>query len=196
MRWTARRGAWLAVGLGAIAAAAVSRATIPAADGTISGCYARKSGKLRVVDGTPCKRSEEAVTWSQTGPQGPTGGTGPAGAETRIFGFIQVWQCCGGSGSLLDPPQVRHAVGITSAGRLGAGQYVVTLDRDVTNCTAHASIASDDAATPSAGSIAVGRPSGLPANQFQISTRASGGAFTDLGSTGGTYGFTLAVFCP
>jgi hypothetical protein len=195
MRWTARRSGWLVAGVAVLlGAAAVSRATIPAADGTIAACYHKRSGKVRLVDGTPCKRTEAALSWSQAGPPGETGATGAPASS--IFAFVQVWQCCGMSGSLLDPPLIRHGSGITAVVREGPGQYVVTVSRDVTSCLAVASLGSDDAATPVNGTIAVNRPNGLPADQFKVFTRNSAGAVVDLGNTGGTYGFSIAVFCP
>ena len=97
---------------------------------------------------------------------------------------------------LLDPPQLRSASGIISAERDGVGQYVVTVNRDVNDCLAVASIASDDAAFPQAGMIGVGRPGGLPDDQFLVLLRDASGALADVGSDGGTYGFSIAVFCP
>ena len=78
----------------------------------------------------------------------------------------------------------------------GTGQYIVTIDRDVTGCIPVATLASDDAAFPQAGLVAVGRPNGIPPNQFQILTRNTSGTLTDIGSVGGTYGISLAVYCP
>jgi hypothetical protein len=65
-------------------------AAIPGSDGTISGCYATKSGvqqgtqyskgDLRAIDaGEACRSYERAVSWSQRGPKGDTGDTGPEG---------------------------------------------------------------------------------------------------------------------
>lgn len=177
-----------------LVALGVAWATIPAADGTISACYA-KNGRLRLVDGTPCKKKEKAIAWNQAGQTGPQGEPGAPGTDTRVFAFIQTWQCCGGDGMLLDPPLVRNASGITAASREAAGEYTVTVDRDVTGCLAVASLASNDAAFPQAGLIGVGRPSGLPENQFLVLTRDTSGVLADIGSTGGSYGFTIAVFC-
>jgi type VI secretion system secreted protein Hcp len=92
-----------AAALGAGAAIAVG--AIPGGGGTITGCYLTNNvnapslrlGQLRVVDpslsptlpgGGPnpaavCLSDESAISWSQSGPQGPagaTGGQGPAGA--------------------------------------------------------------------------------------------------------------------
>ncbi len=187
---------WTTLGIAGLIAAGVAWATIPAADGTITACYNAKNGKLRVVDGTPCKKKEKALTWNQAGQQGPAGEPGAPGADTRIFAFVQTWQCCGGDGMLLDPPQLRSASGIVAAERDGAGEYIVTVDRDVNDCIAVASIASRDAAFPHAGMAAVGRPGGIPDDQFLVLLRDANGVLADVGSTGGSHGFTIAVFCP
>jgi hypothetical protein len=53
----------------------------PADSGAITGCYAKKGGKLRVVDaGKKCKKSERSIAWSETGPAGAPGAPGPRGA--------------------------------------------------------------------------------------------------------------------
>ncbi len=76
-------GALVAVGVG------VANAQIPAQDGTISACYTKSTGGIRIIDGasTTCKSGETSLTWNQqgnTGPQGPVGpqgATGPAGPQ-------------------------------------------------------------------------------------------------------------------
>ena len=95
---------------------AVAVTTIPAADGTIHGCYLHETGQLRVVTGADkCRTSETAMSWSQhgakgdkgdpgekgdpgaTGPQGPkgdkgdpgaTGPQGPSGGAAVVFGRV------------------------------------------------------------------------------------------------------------
>jgi Collagen triple helix repeat (20 copies) len=74
---------WWVVGLvasSAIVVVAVVQAAIPDASGVIHACY-RANGNLRLVDKSICTSSETALTWNQTGPQGPGGGPGPAGAQ-------------------------------------------------------------------------------------------------------------------
>lgn len=52
-------------------------ASIPASDGTITGCYKPSDGKLFVIDSTAtCPSGTNTLTWNQTGPQGLTGATG------------------------------------------------------------------------------------------------------------------------
>jgi hypothetical protein len=66
----------------AVGVAATAWAAMPDGNGAISGCYAKKGGKLRVVNaGKKCKKSERPLTLSQTGPAGATGAKGAAGPK-------------------------------------------------------------------------------------------------------------------
>jgi hypothetical protein len=68
-----------------LAAGGVAAATIPAGDGTITGCYSTTDGALRVIDagaGATCPAGENKLTWGQQGPPGPAGPSGPA----AVFG--------------------------------------------------------------------------------------------------------------
>jgi hypothetical protein len=59
-------------------------ASIPDAKGVFHGCYNTVSGAVRIIDGTTCGLLEKAVTWQQTGiqgPAGPQGATGLSGAQ-------------------------------------------------------------------------------------------------------------------
>jgi hypothetical protein len=61
--------------------AGVAYAAIPDSAGVIHGCYATKSGALRVIDtSAKCANGELALNWSQQGPKGDSGAVGPAGA--------------------------------------------------------------------------------------------------------------------
>jgi hypothetical protein len=65
-----------------VGVAATAWAAIPDGTGAISGCYAKKGGKLRVVKaGKTCKKTERPLTWNQTGPAGAPGSRGPAGPK-------------------------------------------------------------------------------------------------------------------
>ena len=61
-----------------IVVVAAVRAAIPDPSGAIHACY-RSNGNLRLVDKSGCTGAETALTWNQTGPQGPAGAAGPAG---------------------------------------------------------------------------------------------------------------------
>lgn len=83
-RLLGRRAARLGVTTAALFAVAggIAYATIPDSGGTIHGCYQKNDGRLRVVDpstGGSCGPSEQALNWSQVGPQGPQGPAGPQG---------------------------------------------------------------------------------------------------------------------
>ena len=80
-----RRGVYLGLisGAAAVLAGGVAYATIPDSQGVIHGCYTpNPTGQLRVIDtdkGQTCKTGEQALSWNQTGPQGPSGAQGPSG---------------------------------------------------------------------------------------------------------------------
>ena len=79
-----RRVVALAVGLVAVlGGGGAALATIPGSGGVISGCYAKSTGSLRVVDASTaqCKGGEVPLTWNQTGPQGLKGDTGAQGPK-------------------------------------------------------------------------------------------------------------------
>jgi hypothetical protein len=63
----------------AIVVVAIVQAAIPDPSGVIHACY-RANGNLRLVDKSSCTSGETALTWNQTGPQGPAGAPGPQGA--------------------------------------------------------------------------------------------------------------------
>src|SRR4051794_27903779 len=77
------------VGLSAIAVTAagvgvaIATGAIPGAGGTVSGCYAKSDGTLRVIDadlGKTCTSKEVALAWNRQGVAGPPGATGQTGA--------------------------------------------------------------------------------------------------------------------
>ena len=71
-------GALLVVGCAAVG---IAYAAIPSG-GTITGCYMKSGGALRVIDATVtnCKSGETKLEWNQQGPTGPTGAAGATGA--------------------------------------------------------------------------------------------------------------------
>ena len=75
------------------ALAGAAWAAIPDASGEFHGCVNNRTGVLRVIDPSKTgfagqciihRHGETAITWNQTGPQGPkgdTGSQGPAGPQ-------------------------------------------------------------------------------------------------------------------
>jgi hypothetical protein len=63
-------------------AGGIAYAAIPGPDGVISGCRHKQSGALRVIDSSEsCNGSTEvALSWNQTGAEGPPGPPGPSDA--------------------------------------------------------------------------------------------------------------------
>jgi hypothetical protein len=60
----------------------IAFAAIPGRNGTIKGCYATRSGALRVIsDRKRCHRGERTLSWNQRGPTGRTGAVGRTGPQ-------------------------------------------------------------------------------------------------------------------
>jgi Collagen triple helix repeat (20 copies) len=80
--------------------------------GVINGCYKSQNGQLRLIDPATdrCLPSETAISWSQTGPQGPPGPTGAQG-PTGPMGPQGLKGDTGATG----PPGVAGARGPTGA---------------------------------------------------------------------------------
>ena len=110
------RGLRLAVAIGAAIAISglangIAVGSIPGADGTISGCYNKNNGTLRVIDAPAvgCTSSEIAISWNQTGPPGapglkgdpgaagPAGPAGPPGSSVPERTTIGTFSATGGS---------------------------------------------------------------------------------------------------
>jgi hypothetical protein len=78
--------ALIALGLLALVAG-VAYAAIPASDGTISGCYEKRTGLLRVIDkeaGKTCLSFENPISWNQHANAG--GLTVVASGQRTLFG--------------------------------------------------------------------------------------------------------------
>ncbi len=105
-------------------AGGVALAAIPGGDGTISGCYLKITGTLRVIDpakGQHCVANlETAISWNQHGAPGlpgPKGDAGPAGPK----GDTGATGATGDAGSQgpAGPPGPQGSAG--PAGPAGAG---------------------------------------------------------------------------
>jgi hypothetical protein len=67
---------FLALGGGAYAIGA-----IPDSNGVIHACVKKKSGTLRAVKGTKCRKKERPISWNRTGPPGSDGARGKDGTD-------------------------------------------------------------------------------------------------------------------
>ena len=138
-------GAFGAVALGAGVATAVTAASIPSSDGTITGCYVTASNSLKsfyLIDkqsGAHCPPGFTEISFNQhgqPGQPGPSGPSGPAGASGAP----------GASGS--PGPADAFSTGVGLGGRLNAsgfvtfqtlsvpaGKYAITATFDINNAT-------------------------------------------------------------
>ncbi|MBO9523504.1 MAG: hypothetical protein J7518_18390 [Nocardioidaceae bacterium] len=73
----------LAITIALLGVSGVAYAAIPSANGTISGCYMKSGGTLRVIDPTnaKCKTSETSLTWNIQGLPGADGTDGTDGTD-------------------------------------------------------------------------------------------------------------------
>jgi hypothetical protein len=75
---------------------AVAYASIPAPDGTITGCVLKSSGVVRIIDTATesCKSSERTVPWNQAGQPGEDGADAPDFST-------QLYRAKGGTGGVI-----------------------------------------------------------------------------------------------
>ena len=96
-RFTFGRLRWLLAGAAVgVVGGGAALAAIPDSSGVINGCYQKNVGNLRVIDssaGDSCRPSEIAISWSQTGPQGP--GQGAGRTDRRVTPARPVRLACG-----------------------------------------------------------------------------------------------------
>jgi hypothetical protein len=92
-----------------LAAGGFAVAAIPGKDGSITACFSKRSGALRVIAASKqCRPGEKRIAWRQQGPPGPRGATGPAGSDATIEGVA-----AGGglTGAYPDPSIAPGAIG-------------------------------------------------------------------------------------
>ena len=109
-----------------VLAGGVAAATIPAADGTITGCYLTANGRLRIVESAAaCGPTERPLTWSQVGEPGPQGPAGPPGEDSVSFGDTVYGEMAHINGCA-DTDVVTMPVEVTAPARVhvsGSGSY-------------------------------------------------------------------------
>ena len=201
-----RRGSVTAVALLAALVVAgvvgVAYATIPGSDGVIHGCYnggTSPSGQLRVIDpaaGGKCAKNEKALDFNQQGPKGDSclssepacrgpqgepgevGPTGPAGSTT-------MWAVL--DGDRMELVRGSHAVAFKRSGTTPHGFYLVTFDRDITQCSFVGTAGAAHFGNPLGYNVTVGASAGEPTDVL-VATRSDFDTLADAS-------FHLAVFC-
>src|SRR5215207_743125 len=68
-------------GAALLAGGALAAGAVPSSNGTITSCYSKSTGSLRIVDaGNKCGKKETRLTWNAKGVKGVKGDTGATGA--------------------------------------------------------------------------------------------------------------------
>ena len=207
-RLTRRGSVAAAATLTALVVAGVAYATIPGSDGVVHSCYnagTSPAGALRVIDpsaGAKCSKNEKALDFNQQGPkgdkgdaclstdpacrgpQGPAGPTGPQGAD-GADGSTVLWAVL--DGDRMELVRGSHAVAFKRAGTTPHGFYLVTFDRDISNCAYVGNAGAAHFGNPAGYNVTVGTSAG-EATDVLVATRS------DLNTLADT-SFHLAVFC-
>src|SRR5512132_1576641 len=159
--------------------------------GVINGCYKSQNGQLRLIDPASdnCLPSETAISWGQTGTQGPPGPPGPKGDKGDPGQpATQLWAVINSDGTI-----ARQSGAVTGAGSFFSpanGQYFVSFNRDVRQCSYQATIGASLNSTSFWASVPPGQVtvSFYPTGAVVVETYDAAGSFT-------ARAFHLAVFC-
>jgi hypothetical protein len=167
--------------------------------GVINGCYKSQNGQLRLIDpatdsGNP---SETSISWGQTGTQGPPGPPGPKGDKGDKGDpgqpATQLWAVIRSDGTI-----ARQSGAVTGTGSFVLppnGQYFVSFNRDVRQCSYQATIGASLNSTTSWSTV--------PPGHVTVSFMPLGGGqgtvvvetYDAAGTTHTARDFHLAVFC-
>jgi hypothetical protein len=172
-------------------------ASIPGRGGSISACYRKTGGAVRVIDTAKrgsagrCSRSEKALSWNQQGIQGIAGSPGQNGVNgangapaTKLWAVVETTSTAA---------TLVRGSGVTSVSRAGQGQYNVTFNQSILNCAYVATLgATTDGVAPNGEAAVEQQNATLLPNTLNIRVQDSSGTEVDL--TAGR-GFHLAVFC-
>ena len=108
-------------------------------DGDIDACFHKKTGDLDVRKGKKCGKGEKRVSWAERGPQGEPGAPGIEGAPgadaTNLFAYVREPD----PGADVQNAAIQYGEGVSAVSDpSGNSEYVVTFDRSLANCVAHA----------------------------------------------------------
>jgi hypothetical protein len=122
-----------------VALGGVTYAAIPAPDGSVHACHDAR-GTLRVIDSeAACDKSETALNFAQTGPQGAAGAPGAQGppGQTRLLNFtrtapVALPRKAGAPVGSFDLPEGRWAITFTGGVKIpGAKPVAFPTDQKV-----------------------------------------------------------------
>ena len=158
-----------------LVAGGLAVAAIPDRLGVIHACYKSRGGALRVVGGTKCNRGEKSLSWNQKGKQG-----NPGTPATNLWAAVN-----GDTGAIV------RSKGTTGSSKDATpdGSYKITFNRDVTGCSAQATIGTATAADGALNNdidATVAYVTGQP-KQINVRTTFNGSSSDEP--------FHLAVFC-
>ena len=116
----------------------IAVASIPSGSGVFHACYGKHTGRLRLIDPSQsqhCRRTENAVSWSMTGPRGPQGPAGPVGrtGDTGATGATGAKGDKGDTGPAGPPGLVFSTSVSQNSPALNTGTYFVTVSVAVHN---------------------------------------------------------------
>lgn len=153
------------------ATTAVVSAAIPDSNGQVNACYKNSTQVLRVTDPAGnCTSNETALSWSQTGPQGPAGTGGPV-AYAHVY--------TDGSGNMM--VDTANSLHVTNA-YLSPHSYVC-FDFDSTVVNPHLILANPESPS-SAGNTALANVS-PGSSLFSGECNSGAGALADIGGQSG-----------
>lgn len=89
MKLTRRTAAVTAIGtVVVVAGGGLAVASVPQANGVITGCFSPVTGNLRVTGSGACKTGEKRLDWNVKGATGPRGFTGPPGPSAASSSLL------------------------------------------------------------------------------------------------------------
>jgi hypothetical protein len=214
MRHLLRPGVWVLLALLALTGTAycASKVLITSSSqvkaGSLAASDLSKRARKALKDnrgpaGAPGREGAPGVpgTPGAPGPPGPEGQRGLQGVAGPPVAQIRAFARTDSVSSEPTTATLSNNQGISSVTKSGTGKYTVVISTaslpagGVNSCVPLATVGSRDFQEPPAGSISVGRPSGLPNNQLLVLFRNSAGALANLYTGSGSVGFSIALLC-
>jgi hypothetical protein len=124
-----------------MAGGAIAYAQVPSTDGTITGCYMKSGGAIRIIDAPSqkCKSGETQLTWNQHGNPGTNGTDGNDGTN-GVSGFVSMHEDSelGNATSAIGSHLVTCPAGPKVLG--GGARFINVAGQTISSDSAHLSI--------------------------------------------------------